>query len=153
MSGELKEAGYDPNRGSNCFWLPYSAVQFTRARAYGKALQKHRGGHTDAYFERVLRHVDKVAKLVKAKYCDKKEKAEIERLLYFIELQEVKIWRGLADGKLKAYHLYNSSYLNPNTPWGDFPDEVGKSLEDIKYIPSRVVDDKNAETESYDDPE
>ena len=152
ISGELNDAGYDPNRGSNCSWLPYSKIQFSRARAYNKALQKHRGGHTDAYFGKVLDHLDKVAKLVKADFCDKDNLTDKKTLLYFMELQERSIWQGLAKANMKAYHLYNNSYLDPDADWETFDYEKGKSKQDVIGIPATSDDDK-AEQESAEDPE
>lgn len=52
-----------------------------------------------------------------------------------------------------AYHLYNTSYLDPDKDWGFYPDEVGKSPEDIKGSPDQDSDDNKAEAESKDDPE
>jgi hypothetical protein len=59
----------------------------------------------------------------------------------------------LANGKQTAYHLYNTSYLDPDKDWGFYPDEVGKSPEDIKGTPSQDSDDNKAEAENKDDPE
>ena len=151
-SGELKEAEYNPNRGSNCSFLPYSKIQFSRARAYNKPLQKHRGGHTDAYFDKVREHLDRVGKLIKADFCDNEQTADKATLLYYMQLQESAIWRGLAKHKMKAYHLYNTSYLDPDAPWGDHEYEEGKSKEDVIGSAS-TPDDEIAEHESADDPE
>lgn len=153
LSGELKEAGYDPNRGENCCWLPYSQVQFSRARAYQKPLQKHRGGHTDAYFEKVDEHLDRVAKLVAGKFCMANLKASAEVLLMFLGAQEKSIWSGLATPHMGAYHLYNQSYLDPMAPWGTFDPEMGKTPQDVIKAGSPPLDDVAAEAASTDDPE
>jgi hypothetical protein len=153
ISGELKEAGYDPNRGSNCSWLPYSKPQFSRARAYNKALQKHRGGHTNSYFEKVVEHLDKVSKLTADEFCNEDETTSKEDLLYFMELQEKAIWRGLSNSFMNAYHLYNVSYLDPKAAWGSFEYENGKSKADVKGAPPPSIDDEQAESESSEDPE
>lgn len=152
ISGELNDAGYDPNRGSNCSWLPYSTVQFSRARAYDRPLQKHRGGHAKTYFDKVLEHLDKVSKLVKAEFCYEEKTADKATLLYYMELQERRIWRGLANARMKAYHLYNNSYLDPDVPWGYYEQEKGKTKEDLIGMPS-PPDDEAAESESSEDPE
>lgn len=152
ISGELKEAGYNPNRGSNCSWLPYSQIQFSRARAYKKPMQKHRGGHTDAYFDKVLEHVDNVSKLIKNDFCDNEKTADKETLLRYMGLEEESIWRGLAKHKMRAYHLYNTSYLNPDAKWGEHDYEKGKTEHDVIGMPS-TADDAKAENESSDDPE
>lgn len=152
ISGELNEAGYNPNRGSNCSWLPYSKIQFSRARAYQKPLQKHRGGHTDTYFDKVLEHLDRVGKLIEKDFCNNKKTADKAMLLYYMELQEKAIWQGLAKHKMKAYHLYNTSYLDPNADWGTHEYEEGKTQQDVIGSPS-TTDDETAENESADDPE
>lgn len=152
ISGELNEAGYNPNRGSNCSWLPYSKIQFSRARAYNKPLQKHRGGHTDAYFDKVLEHLDKVGKMIKNDFCDKDKTADKAILLEYMEIQEKAIWQGLAKHKMKAYHLYNTSYLDPDATWGTHEYEEGKTKQDVIGSPS-TIDDADAENESADDPE
>lgn len=156
ISGELKKAGYDPNRGSNCSWLPYSKLQFIRARAYEKPLQKHRGGHTQAYFNRVSIHIKNVSKRVKNNFCLLEEKISYEELLEYMEVEENNIWRGIASSKLKAYHLYNHSYLEPSlsaAPWGAYSDEEGKEKTDIFIELSDLDDDVLAENDSRDDPE
>lgn len=153
LSGEFKAAGYDPNRGSNCSWLPYSQVQFSRARAYLKPLQKHRGGHTDAYFEKVDEHLDKITKLIKKKFCTDNKKAGKETMLNYLLLQEKDIWQGLADPGMNAYHLYNKSYLDPKAGWGTFDYEKGKTEGEVKGTPSPADDDNKAEKESKNDPE
>jgi hypothetical protein len=153
LSGEFKEAGYDPNRGSNCCWLPYSQVQFSRARAYAKPLQKHRGGHTGAYFEKVEEHLDKVAKLVEQESCLVNEVPSKEDILMYLLLQEKAIWRGLITASMSAYHLYNTSYLNPMAPWGSFDSEKGKTPSDVIGTPDPADDDNAADNDSKDDPE
>jgi hypothetical protein len=158
ISGELKEAGYNPNRGSNCCWLPYSAAQFTRARAYkeeyGKdsALQKHRGGHTNAYFDKVIEHLDEVQKRIAEEFCFK-EPVTKEDLLDYMEMEEDDIWDGLTDPSMDAYHLYNTSYLDPTAAWGSFPAEEGRIPSDVIGTLSPIEDDEKAEKESENDPE
>ena len=156
ISGELHCAGYDPNEGSNCIWLPYSRVQFIRARAYLKALQKHRGGHTDQYFKTVEKHVDTVADSVAKKFCATDTKATKEALLRYIKGQEGRVWLGVAQATDVAYHLYNTSFLNPKADWGTYDEEQSLSREDYLGLPPdprTVADDQSAETESADDPE
>ncbi|HWV13823.1 MAG TPA: AHH domain-containing protein [Cellvibrio sp.] len=151
ISGELKAAGYDPNRGSNCSWLPYSSEQFSRARAYSKPLQKHRGGHTDAYFAKVLEHIKQVEKLIATDFCSENETASKQALLEYMEAQEKKIWLGIATASDNAYHLYNTSYLDPDADWGSFDFEGGRKKQDV--VGSSIDPDAGAEAASADDPE
>lgn len=153
ISGELKAAGYDPNRGSNCSWLPFSSLQFSRARAYGKALQKHSGGHTAAYFTKVDLHIDRAAKLIKNNFCDEDQQGSKAELLEYMLIQERALWSGLSKHQLKSYHLYNHSYLDPTADWGKFPAEVGKTSAELIADGSIAVDDAAAEIESANDPE
>lgn len=153
ISGELKAAGYDPNRGSNCSWLPYSKLQFVRARAYNRPLQKHRGGHTKAYFDKVEIHVEKVVNKIEEKFCFINKKATKDKVLRYMENQEKAIWLGLANPVLKAYHLYNHSYLDPGKPWGAYEQEAGKTKSDVLGHLVDVEDDQKAESDSADDPE
>ena len=127
ISGELNEAGYDPNEGSNCIWLPYSRLQFIRARAYSKPLQKHRGGHTDQYFKTVKNHVDNVADLVAKGFCANDNKAPKEKLVRLMKTQENLLWLGVSTASIPAYQLYNTSFLRPNVPWGHYDEEKGKT--------------------------
>lgn len=155
LSGEMHAAGYDPNRGSNCIWLPYSRQQFVRARAYLKPLQKHRGGHTDQYFLKVKAHLDQVLKLVEEAVCPDEE-ATKDMLLTFLSAQENALWSGVANPFAAAYHLYNDSYLEPMAPWGSFaPEEVnlnGKPLSRAEVLRIKP-NDGSAEAESAEDPE
>jgi hypothetical protein len=158
MSGELKEGGYDPNGGNNCSWLPYSKVQFTRARAYNKPLQKHRGGHTEVYFDKVTEHLDKVALNVEDNFCSDNKKADKEILLRLMAVQENALWNGLANPRMQAYHLYNTSYLAPEKEWGTFDTEKKANgdlidKDEIIGAPSSIIDDDLAEKESENDPE
>lgn len=156
ISGELKQAQYDPNEGSNCIWLPNSQIQFTRARAYGKALQKHRGGHTDQYFTTVTEHISRAAKKVATKMCTENKKASQEQLLRFIKQEEKSVWLGVASAGDVAFQLYNHSFLNPRAPWGTFPEEAGKTkAELLKEKPSPVMAAADAAegAESEEDPE
>lgn len=125
ISGELKEANYDPNEGSNCIWLPYSQLQFTRARAYSKPLQKHRGGHTDQYFTTVKKHIDRVAKKVATKMCTNDVKASKDELKRYMKQEEKSVWLGVASAKNVSFQLYNGSFLKPNAKWGSFAEEIG----------------------------
>mgnify|MGYP000994548786 CR=1 FL=1 len=156
LSGELNAAGYDPNRGSNCIWLPYSRGQFVRARAYNKGLQKHRGGHTDAYFDKVRDHLDLLQSQIERKFCTQNKKPGKDWVLEFMLAQENDIWSGVANPRAQAYRLYNDSYLNPAARWGTFkPEEVGKdgkALRKPEYLKDEP-DDGSAEAESADDPE
>lgn len=151
ISGELKAAGYDPNRGSNCSWLPYSSEQFSRARAYGKPLQKHRGGHTDAYFTQVLTHIDQVADLIEGDFCSKDKTCSKQDLLNMMTQQERKIWSNIASASRVAYHLYNDSYLDPDADWASFDFEKGRTKQDV--VGSSQDSDVDAEAESAEDPE
>jgi len=156
ISGELKEAEYDPNDGSNCIWLPYSKLQFIRARAYSKPLQKHRGGHTDQYFTTVKKHIDKVADNISGKFCSENNKASKEILLRYIKAEEKHIWMGVASAFIPAYQLYNASFLDPQAPWGTHDEEIGKTKADylgLPVAPAQMADDEAAEAESADDPE
>lgn len=156
ISGELNNAGYDPNRGSNCIWLPYSRVQFIRARAYHKPLQKHRGGHTNQYFTTVGKHIDNVAENVAKFFCTADEKADKERLLRYMGQQENNLWLGVSSAKRNAYHLYNKSFLDPKADWGSYDEEKGKTPSDYlgePVSPAVVADDTKAEAESAEDPE
>lgn len=156
ISGELNNAGYDPNQGSNCIWLPYSRVQFVRARAYHKALQKHRGGHTNEYFTTVEKHIDKVAENVAKIFCTQEKKADKERFLRFMNQQENRVWLGVASASFTPYHLYNNSFLDPKSPWGAFDEEKGKTPSDYLGEPvtaAIIADDVSAEAESAEDPE
>lgn len=152
MSGELKAAGYEPNQGSNCMWLPYSRTQFIRARAYQRALQKHRGGHTDAYFQTVARQIEAVAALIEKKFCpdERPDKASVIR---FMKQKEGQIWLGISNSVKSEYHLYNASYLDPKKPWGFYDEENGLDHEDYLGHPTSIDDDEAAEQESADDPE
>lgn len=156
ISGELKEAGYDPNNGYNCIWLPYSQGQFVRARAYYKPLQKHRGGHTDQYFTTVKKHVDKIGDDVAKKFCTESKKASKERLLRYTQNAERWVWMGVASASDVAYHLYNTSYLDPTKPWGWYDEEKGRSRADVladANDPAALADDAKAAAESAEDPE
>lgn len=153
ISGELKEAGYDPNRGSNCAWLPYSKLQFSRARAYRKPLQKHRGGHTNAYFSIVSDHIEAVEENVATDFCFEDETTDKEYLLFLMELEEHNIWRGIANPRMKEYRLYNNSYLDPDEEWGNFEWEEGKTREEVIATPTPIQDDNAAEADSAEDPE
>jgi hypothetical protein len=156
ISGELHEAGYDPNDGSNCIWLPYSRLQFVRARAYSKALQKHRGGHTDQYFKTVEKHIDRVPDNVAKKFCVEDKKTSKQKLLRYIKAQEKSVWMGVASASDVAYHLYNASFLDPKDPWGTYEEEKGKTKADFIGEPvgaaQQAVDDA-AESDSAEDPE
>src|SRR5436189_6201269 len=103
MSGELHAAGYNPNEGSNCGWLPYSYEQFLRARAYGKALQKHRGGHTDSYFQTVAQHIETVAEMLTQKFCPA-EGPDKDTVVRYMKFQERRIWLGIASAKKSEFH-------------------------------------------------
>lgn len=155
ISGELKSAGYNPNRGSNCAWLPYSSLQFSRARAYGrsKALQKHSGGHTNAYFTKINGHIERVAELVEDLHCDQDEQVSKELLLEYMLEQERTIWRKLANPNDTDYHLYNHSYLDPAAPWGTFPSEINKEAKELINDGSILADDLSDEKINADDPE
>jgi hypothetical protein len=156
ISGELKQAKYDPNDGSNCIWLPYSQMQFVRARAYSKPLQKHRGGHTDQYFTTVTEHISRVAKKVATKLCTENKKASEEQLLRFVKQEEKSIWLGVASATDVAFQLYNHSFLNPKAPWGTFPEEAGASQQDVlqqKPTLTAAAADAAESAESADDPE
>jgi hypothetical protein len=156
ISGELKTAKYDPNDGSNCSWLPYSQLQFVRARAYNKPLQKHRGGHTEAYFNNVKIHIDHVAKQIAKKFCTEDQKISHEKLRQYMKQQEDAIWMGIASANSPKYHLYNSSYLNPNAKWGSYPEEVGKTREEFlgqTLSSAQEAEDAAEGAESDDDPE
>lgn len=155
LSGEMHAAGYDPNRGSNCIWLPYSRQQFARARAYNKALQKHRGGHTNEYFLKVKAHLDQVAKLVEEEACPDEQVSEKD-FLEFLTAQESAIWNGVANSLTTGYHLYNESYLNPRAPWGFYAPEEATSAGEArstKEVLGIKPDDADAEAESAEDPE
>lgn len=153
LSGEFNEAGYDPNNGNNCCWLPYSKLQFSRARAYEAPLQKHRGGHTNAYFEKVDDHLDKVRISISKYFCNIDKQASKKHLLKFLEVQENSIWGGITSSVMTAYHLYNDSYLDPLAPWGSFDAEKNKSKADVIGAPTPAADDSDAESESAEDPE
>ncbi|UCC71418.1 MAG: AHH domain-containing protein [Gemmatimonadota bacterium] len=152
LSGELNEAGYDPNDGSNCIWLPYSRAQFIRARACGKALQKHRGGHTNEYFQTVARHLDDLQSNVEDKFCPEKQ-PDKETVLRWIKIEESDIWNGIANVVHEGYHLYNQSYLNPNAPWGYYEEERNETAPEVLNQTIDPIDDKAAEEESAEDPE
>jgi hypothetical protein len=154
ISGELKAAGYDPNDGSNCIWLPYSRPQFLRARAYRKPLQKHRGGHTDLYFTTVELHIDKVADTIAKKFCTDDKQATKEYLLRQMKAEEAAIWTGVASARVTAYQLYNESFLKPRARWGAYDEEKDISREDfIGASDDGTTDDSAAESESAEDPE
>jgi len=153
ISGELKEADYNPNRGSNCCWLPYSSPQFSRARAYNKALQKHRGGHTNAYFTKVDKHIQKVSDLIEDNFCFEDKVVSKEILLEYMKIQEKMIWQGLASHVMEDYHLYNKSYLNPDAQWGAYDYEKGKTKNDVTKENTPLADDIQAESESENDSE
>ncbi len=150
LSGEIHEAGYDPNRGGNCIWLPYSLPQFIRARAYGRGMQKHRGGHTDQYFETVAKHLDLLAQQVENKFCAQDKKCSKEEFLALITQRETDIWVGVAMVPSNSYKLYNQSYLDFRAPWGSFDDENGHSTGEIL---GATPHDEGAEQESAEDPE
>jgi hypothetical protein len=154
ISGELKAAGYDPNDGSNCIWLPYSRVQFIRARAEAKALQKHRGGHTGLYFTTVKKHIDKVADGIKKKFCTESEQATKEFLLRQMKTEEGAIWTGVASASQTAYQLYNESFLNPRADWGHYDEEKNKTPKQfLAASGGGTADDGAAEAENAEDPE
>ncbi len=156
ISGELNEAGYNPNDGSNCIWLPYSRAQFIRSRAYLKSLQKHRGGHTDQYFKTVEKHIDRVADNIAKKFCTDEQKVTKDTLIRYMKTQEGIIWLAIATASDVAYHLYNNSFLDPSSPWGSYDEEKGKTRSDLLGIPpgsQEIADDDAAEQESAEDPE
>jgi hypothetical protein len=153
ISGELHKAGYDPNGGYNCIWLPYSRKQFIRARAYGKGLQKHRGGHTKQYFITVEKHIDRISDNVKKKFCFSDKKVSKALLIKYISLQEQSLWRGVASAKIPAYQLYNNSFLDPNVDWGTYNEEKDITKDEYLGIEIPFSDDDAAEQESKEDPE
>jgi len=150
LSGEIHAAGYDPNRGSNCIWLPYSRPQFIRARALGRGLQKHRGGHTDAYFQTVAKHLDRLSTFVATTFCPSQEVCSKDEFLEVITTQENQIWNGVAKVVQNDYKLYNESYLDFKAMWGSFDEEKGHSSQDIL---GAVPNDGSAESDSAEDPE
>ncbi len=156
LSGELHEAGYDPNRGSNCIWLPYSRPQFIRARAYDRPLQKHRGGHTNEYFETVAKQLDQLASLINQSFCAQNKQASRDRFMQYMLAREGAVWLGVANAVQKAYWLYNESYLEPRALWGHFvPEEKrpeGSPISKSEYLgrePNDSIDARACE----DDPE
>lgn len=154
LSGELNEAGYDPNAGSNCIWLPFSRPHFIRARAYTRPLQKHRGGHADKYFRAVDKHLNRVAETVAKTACKRGKKATREQLLQYMKTQEKQVWLAVAACATPDYHLYTESFLDPAAPWGAYDEEAGKAKADIcgaAQDPSALSDDVAAEAESADD--
>ena len=153
IQGELKDAGYDPDGGHNCILLPYSNEQFSRARALGKPMQKHSGGHTNNYFSSVDKHLDKIANLVNKKFCSNNQKATKEKLCRYAEIQENVIWYSVARPKRSAYQLYNASYRDPEANWGVFDKEKNHTIEEYLKIPVPVQSDNNAESINEDDPE
>lgn len=158
MSGELHAAGYDPNGGNNCIWLPYNREQFIRSRAYGRfrALQKHRGGHTNSYFQQVENHLERVAESVEKKCCKRNEKVSRKRLLRYMSFAENKLWEIIARATDSPYHLYSESFLDPNVPWGAYEEEQGINKNDylgVDLSDGLLADDDAAESENEEDPE
>jgi len=155
ISGELKEAGYDPNRGSNCAWLPYSDSQFSRARAYDRPLQKHRGKHIAIYFTQVEMHLEKISSIVEKVFCNNNKTPSKEKVLYYMLLQEKAIWSRLKNPRKVEYHLYVESYLEPSltdAPWGTYEYEKDKNMHDLLGM-AESSDDDSAESDNKDDPE
>lgn len=156
ISGELHQAGYDPNNGSNCIWLPYSDLQFVRARAYSKPLQKHRGGHTDAYFSMVDRRLDYISSKIAAKFCNDNTKIDKELLLKYVKIEENVIWLGIASAKNPVYYLYNKSFLSPSSDWGTYEKELNITKPQFlktETTEQEAVLDQMEEKESINDPE
>lgn len=153
FSGELKKIGYDPDRGSNCILLPYSKRQFSRARALNKPLQKHRGGHTGAYYEIVDEHLANLARKVEQKFCKDNKKADKETILRWMGIEERHIFNGVRSVIQEAYRLYNTSYLNPRQNWGSYDWEKG--ITENAYLDDKedFTEESNAELENQDDPD
>jgi hypothetical protein len=131
-------------------------LQFIRARAHSKPLQKHRGGHTNQYFKTVEKHIDRVSDNIAKKFCTEKEKAPKERVLRFIKNEEKQIWMAVAAAFDVAYHLYNTSFLDPSLPWGSYDEEAGKRQSDYlgtPLSPQVIASDESAGAESAEDPE
>lgn len=163
ISGELHAAGYDPNRGTNCIWLPYSATQFSKARAYDKPLQKHRGRHTSSYFNAVKKHIDHVADRVGVIFCTRKMKIPKERLLRYMLHQEHVVWHKIASAKDTDYHLYATSFQDPHAPWGTYEKESvsknekesvsKKKFRQKNLTAAEIAEDEKIGSESENDPE
>lgn len=124
ISGELKQAGYDPDRGSNCILLPYSNKQFSRARAMSlaKPLQKHSGGHTNEYYKQVDKHLKKISQNIEKRFCPNK-KVDNETILRWMRIEESRIFNALIRIPKKAYQLHNDAFLDPRAKWGTHNDE------------------------------
>ena len=63
---------------------------------------------------------------------------------------------GVAAAFDTAFQLYNTSFLDPRSPWGTYDEEKGKTKADylgLPITPAQVADDEAAEAESADDPE
>lgn len=159
ISGELHAAGYDPNNGNNCIWLPYNQEQFMRARAYGpfRGMQKHRGKHAGTYFEMVKSHLGRVTQLVELGFCKHQRKVSKGRLLRYMRYTENNLWGHVANATDTAYFLYTeSSFLDPRPPWGAYPEEEG--ITETEYLgadtsANHLADDAAVEdaTENGDD--
>jgi len=157
ISGELKKAGYDCDRGSNCIMLPYSKQQFSRARAYnkigqGQALQKHRGGHTNAYYDTVKKHMKDLAQQVARKFCPT-HKVDAEWLLGLMKVEERRIFNGIVSIASSAYKLYNDSFMAPRADWGTYDWEKGKEPTEYLKLEENLAEEVAAESESAEDPD
>lgn len=155
ISGKAKKAGYDPNRGSNCVWLPYNRNQFSRARAHGKPLQKHSGGHLDGYFKTVETFLEQVAGKVIREFCTQSkglDKASFDRYMLGIEGQ---IWVGVSRAVQDKYRLHGDGvFQDCNAEWGTFDEENGLTRASfLKSSGSGTPKDNSAESSSSDDPE
>lgn len=155
LVNEIYASGYDPNRGENCIWLPYSRPQFLRARAYNRGLQKHQGGHSGEYYALIERHLNHVQDRVKSAFCAQRIKCPRNRFLMFLTLREDEIWWSVALVSKTGYRLYADAYLDCSVPWGSFDEEKGGKNKFLKAKLDKKTEmqDESEAKESEDDVE
>jgi len=120
--------------------------------AYGRDLrhQKHRGGHTDVYFDYCATLLNtEVKNRVAQDFCGKKRLEKEDLIELLTELEDM-IWEGLTARLIfDKYKLYNNSYLDPYQPWGAYEEEQesGQPISALRYLDITIAE-ADAEAES-----
>jgi hypothetical protein len=118
------DAGYNVNNGKNCIYLPACFGHMMRDK-----LQRHKGGHFDAYYKKVKEGLDDVWKKNKSKDpCDPTDRKSI---LSGLENLQSDIKKKLSGPKPKLW-LYEWS---KDCFKKDYREEGGGSLEDWSWGP------------------